>query len=319
MIGGDDPAEPVLDAMILAQNRFLWDGGAAIPGAKRIAIVVANKDARPRTVALTSDVQEGLSAKEVGQRLLRSRISVFALQAGNEDQGHLIRVLSTLATETGGEFYRSRVLSDEIRTDFSRNLARLLRSPIDEGRRVGERLRPRVIERPGGGTVIPVNVIDEDVSTRLEATAREYHVSSVGLVIAKAWLFEEPALYREEILIEKELLEWLLRFFNVMTDSALSAELLRDSMASLLEALTGESLRERVNLKELLEKRLGIHFTTNLLSFDIEHLVTLDRVKRSLLQKRIRDATAALEDFYEENNLRFDREPRIWMPVQYLP
>ena len=34
MDGGDDPAEPVLDAMILAQNSFPWDGGTAVRGAK---------------------------------------------------------------------------------------------------------------------------------------------------------------------------------------------------------------------------------------------------------------------------------------------
>ncbi len=319
VIGGDDPAEPVLDAVLMAQNSFLWDSGEAIPGAKRIAIVVANKDARPRTVALTRDVPKGLTAEDVGRRLLTSRISVFALQAGNEDQGHLINVLSTLATVTGGEFYRAAVRSEEISRDFSKNLKKLLSKPIGEGTAAARRIRPHISPRAGGGTVIPLDVLDEDMSKRLKAAAQEYHVSNVGLVITKAWVFEEPELYQEEVLIEKELLEWLVRFFGVMTDTALDATLLQESMANLLEALIGENLREGVELQELLEKRLGIHFTTNLLSFDLEYLATLDRAKRSLLQTRIRNATADLADFHERNNRRFNREPRVWMPVRFLP
>ena len=74
--------------------------------------------------------------------MLRSRISVFALQAGNQDEGNLIKVLSTLATETGGEFYRAKVRSEEIRSDFSRDLKRLLRKSIADGDAAVKRLSP---------------------------------------------------------------------------------------------------------------------------------------------------------------------------------
>ncbi len=326
MIGGDDPAEPVLDAMMLAQNSFLWNGGEAIPGARRIAIVVANKDARLRTVALTGSVPRGLTAQQVGRRLLESGISVFSLQAGKEDHGNLIKVLSTLAEETGGEFYRAAVVSrrkaarsEEISEDFSKSLKKLLSKTIDEGNVAARRIRSGLSLRKKGGTVIALDVLDEGIRKRLKDRAQEYHVSTVGLVITKAWVFENAELYREEILIEKELLEWLVRFFNVITDSTLDATKLQDSMEGLLEALTGESLREGVELQELLEKRLGIHFTTVLLNFELDQLATLDPVTRSLLEKRIRKAAADLANFLDMNTRRFNTEPRIWMPVKYLP
>ncbi len=317
MIGGGGEPVPVLDAMMLAQNRFLWNGGTGIPGARRIAIVVANKDARTSTVGLTSDIPKGLTAEDVGRRLLEARINVIALQAGDEDQGNLIAVLFILAMETGGKFYRAMVHSDEISRNFSMNLKKILRKTTYEEESAA--LRPRIAPGAGGGTVIALGVLDEDVKVRLKDMAREYHVSNVGLVTTRAWIFEEPSLYREEILIERELLEWLVRFFSMMTDSNLDATTLRKSMAGLLEALTGEHLREGIELQELLEKRLGIHFTTTLLSFDLDHLPTLDPVKRSLLQQRIREATAALAEFYERNVTRFNTEPRIWMPVSFLP
>ncbi len=319
MIGGDHPAEPVLDAVMLAEKNFLWNAGTAIRGARRIVIVVANKAAWPTTIGLTSDIPGGLGTDHVGRSLLQSRISVFALQAGNEDEGNLIEVLSSLAEKTGGEFYRAAVRSEEIASAFSRNMQKVLQKPIDEGDAMAQYILRHISSRQEGGAVIPLNVLDNDMRARLKEAARDYHVSNVGLVITKAWVLDEPNLYREEILIEKELLEQLVNFFNEMVDTSLDPTKLRENMVMQLEALTGENLEEGVELQELLEKRLGIHFTTTLLSFDIDHLPSLDPVKRVLLQEEIRKATAALADFHEQNLTLFNKEPRLWMPVSVLP
>ena len=319
MVGGDDPAEPVLDAVTLAQNSFLWNGGTAIRGARRIAIVVANTDAKPETVALSEQVPAGLSDDDVARLLIRNGISVFALQAGREDKGNLRKVLSTLATETGGEFYAAEVGSDEISESFSQNLETLVSRPIQEGSALAARLKSEISARSRGGTVIPLNVLDDDVMERLKDAAQDFHIASGGLVITPAWVFEQPDLYREKILIDKELLEWLVRFFNTLTDSSFDTVSLLESMANLLEAMIGEDLSEAAELQELLEKRLGIHFTTNLLSFPLEHLATLGPRERVLLQERIRNATIALADFLDMNVHRYNKEPRLWMPVSYLP
>ncbi|MCP4201015.1 MAG: hypothetical protein GY769_03685, partial [bacterium] len=209
--------------------------------------------------------------------------------------------------------------SDEISESFSQNLETLVSRPIQEGSVIAARLRSQISARSRGGTVIPLNVLDDDVMERLQDAAQDYHISSGGLVITKAWVFEEPNLYREKILIDKELLEWLVRFFNTMTDYSLDAVSLLESMANLLEAMIGEDLRETAELQELLEKQLGIHFTTNLLSFPLERLATLDPRQRLLLQERIRNATVALADFLDMNVHRFNKDPRLWMPVSYLP
>jgi hypothetical protein len=190
--------------------------------------------------------------------------------------------------------------------------------PIAEGSALAARLRSQITAR-AGNTVIPLNVVDDDVMKRLEGAAKDFHVSGGGLVITDAWVFEELNLYSEKVLIEKETLEWLVRFFNVMTDTALDAKALRESMANLLGTLAGENLRGSVDLQELLEKRLGIHFTTNLLSIELDYLSSLDPRERLLLQDRIRNATVALADFLDINTNRFRREPRVWMPVTYLP
>lgn len=320
MEGGDDPAEPVLDAMMLAKDSFLWNGGTAIRGARRIAIVVANKDAKPETVDLTGEgiVERGLSAEEVGRRLVKDGIRVYTLQAGFEDRGNLLRTLSTLAVVTGGESYPAD-RSVRISTSFSRSLKSLIRERFTDADIQREKLKPQIFRREGGGTVIALQALDEDMMKRLKSAANKYHISSGGLVITKAWVFEHRDLYRQEILIEKGLLEWLVRFFGVLTDSTLDAAALRESVRNLLEAFTGENLSQSEELQELLEKKLGIHFTTNLLDFELERLVKLSPEERSELQESIRKAAASLAVFLDENTLRFNKEPRIWMPVELLP
>lgn len=321
MVGGDKPEEPVLDAVSLAQKSFLWNGGTAVRGAKRIAIVVANDDAHNETIGLSADITKGESADAVAGNLLRSSIPipVFALQAGNKDGGNLINVLQTLAETTGGEFYPAASNPKEISSDFSRRLENLVSASIDEGNQAFQRIASNVQNRQGGGTVIALNVLDTALRKRLEDAATEFNISEGGLLVETAWVFEDPTLYREKILIEKELLEDLVRFFNVMTDSTLDTSSLKESTANLLEALTGEKVPPGEEVQELLELRLGVHFTTNLLSFELDQLAALGSEERGLLQDNIRDAAGALADFLDMNTSRFNTEPRIWMPVSYLP
>ncbi len=181
------------------------------------------------------------------------------------------------------------------------------------------RLRAQISARARGGTAIPLSIIDADVKERLKQSAQKFHIASGGLVVMPAWVLDQPNLYRKKILIDKPLLEELVRFFDVMSDSTLDPTSLRESMAILLKALTGEEVSEDVELQDLLETGLGVHFTTNLLSFDIDLLASLSPRERLLLQERIRTATVAMADFLEMNNSRFAKEPRIWMPVEYLP
>lgn len=322
MVGGDKPAEPVLDAVNLAQTSFLWNGGTAIRGADRIAIVVANDDAHPQTVGLKEDIPVGLDAKTIASNLLRRSavpIKVFALQAGNKDGGNLINVLSTLARDTGGEFYPAADNSTKISSSFARRVNTLLQEQIAQGQATIAKLQSGIASSQDGGTVIALSILDDALKARLQTVASQLNITEGGFVVQEAWVIEDPTLYREKVLIEKELLENLLRFFNGLNDSALSTAALQATTASLLEALTGERLDPGAEIQELLEKRLGIHFTTNLLSFPLEQLALFGPEDLGLLQDGIHSSTIALADFLDMNSQRFDKEPRIWMPVSYLP
>ena len=322
--GGTDSREPepVLDAMMLAQNSFLWNNWPAIRGASRIVILVANEHAALTTQGAARTVQPGKPLEEVALSLLRNRIRVFSLQAGNVDRGNLVEVLRTLASETGGEFYRSAVRRGDIREKFTGEIRNVLNRSISEGRDAASRLE--LTEREGGGTVIAVDALTEDLRQRLEKDAREFHVPDGGLLIKKAWLFEQPGLYREEILVDKDLLKDLISFFTHISQSSFTTRDFEKSTAALLEALigeelVGEQLEAGVDIQELLEKAVGANFETNLMSFPLEYLSRLSPEEQRRLQENIQSATAGLADFYEINLRRFEEKGSIWMPVDYLP
>lgn len=319
LFGGDDSLEPVLDAVALAHTSFPWNSGSAIRGARRLVILVAHDDARLETVGFGTTVPKGLNAVEVAGLL---GIPVYAMQAGRRDGGSLVDVLLDLATKTGGEFYPAPNRPEETRRVFSTDLAAILDRSVIEGIAAAGQLEPELFDsRHEGGTVIALDVLDQSTRERLEAAAFEFNISEGGLVVTDAWVFDAPELYREKILIEKEVLQKLVNFFSGLTDFTLSGPKLRDSTAQLLRALIGENLEEGAELQELLEKRLGIHFRTNFLDFELEYLEALreDSVELELLRERIESSTNALADFLVMNARHFNKEPRIWMPVNYLP
>ena len=319
MAGGDDPAEPLLDAVFLAQHSFPWNGGTAVRGARRMAIVVANSDAKPQTVSLAEQVPAGLSAEDVARRLLRSGISVYALQAGQEDRGNLIRTLSTLAITTGGEFYPAALSRAEISRSFSSNLEALLSRPIQAGSATARRVEAVVRSRARGGTVIPLNILDDGMETRLRQAARTFRISSGGLLVNDAWVLEQPDLYRRMIEVDEDLLGWLLQFFSLLADSALDAVSLREALASRLEMLAGERVEPSVEVQALLERRLGIHFRGDLLKFRLGHLPDLSSRELISLQEQAASTAAALSSFRQKNLSRLARQSTVWMPAENLP
>lgn len=313
-VGGGDSAEPILDAVVLAQNSFLWNGGTAVRGARRIAIIVTNEDAKPKTVALNSKIPAGLDAEEVARRLLTSKlpITVFALQASDKDHGHLISVLSTLAAITGGEFYPATDDPVRTRTDFTRRLNHLLSDQTGQAEPVTTHQFSGPLVRTSGEAVIALDVLDEAVKKRLEATASEFEMTEGGLILQKAWVLEDPTLYHEKILIEQNLLESLVMLLFKMSDSTLDSSALVDGTTKALEALVDKRLSEGVNVQSILEKRLGIRFTTDLLSLELSQLDALVPEKRA----QLREVADMLDDVLKD---RFAEKPRIWLPVAYFP
>src|SRR5262249_25020060 len=105
MIGGGDPPEPVLDALVTAATEYQWDvpGSQILP--QRIAITVLNTDAKPETIGMSKVGSRGQTPAQVASLLKQNFIHVLAFQAGSDDLGNLAKTLDEVATITGGEYY----------------------------------------------------------------------------------------------------------------------------------------------------------------------------------------------------------------------
>jgi hypothetical protein len=316
--GGGDGAEPVLDAVYISTtSEFIWGNDSGQSGAKKIAIVVLNTDAKPETIGLSDTVAKGIGANEVANVLMRKDIRVYALQADSSDEGHLISTLTKLANVTGGEFYGADSSTIEIKRHFSGSIKRLMKTTLETEYKSGEVIYSK-IESKDGLSVIPLKVLNEEKLNRLREIGK-VDISRGGLYIQEGWMFENQDIYQKQILIDKETLESIVRFFSIMGNVTADVEALKKSAQKNLEAMLGEKIPNDAELQELIEKRLGINFNKNLLAFNLEWFSGLVPKERMSLQKRIQIAGDKLGSFLESNTPEFNKEPMLWMSMSYLP
>lgn len=307
---------PVLDALMLAQNEFDWEGGSAAPDAARILLVAANEDAEPWTVGLDASVPSHLDVKSVARNLLTSSVVplVLTVQAGYYDGHNLVNVLSRLAIETGGEFYRSnhqQLVPDDA---LSRRLAVLIgqltqnsQANLEKNSIIDHRIRSYAEKN-----IIAVSSIDE--SSRVDLLPSNSEIRKGGLIMQSAWVFDDPSLYERKNSIDRESVEGLLTLFESMVDEGTL-----ESASQILQSIAAEQLASNQEIQELLEFEMGIGFPSNFLSFPLEALPLLTAEEWELLVDRLHTSTISMASFLDENSTRYDKEPYIWMPTSYLP
>lgn len=319
MTGGGDEAEPVLDAANVAAAEFNWTGSASQEGGKRVAIIVLNDDAKKTTVGLSPKVPKGLEATEIASLLNKKYIRVYALQAGPADRGNLAATLRHLANATGGEYYPYNEDAMKVSRAFSSHIKKLI-----EGTAVGEEKRAEDLIKasiPGDRTytVLPLKALDSELISRLRAAAKDFSIKEGGLIIREGWMFEHDDLYQEQVLVEKETIEHLVNFFRLLSDTSANCDDLKRSVTENLKTMLGESIDPDAEIQELIEKKLGIHFRTSLLSFSLEYLCGLVPKERLDLQKRIGEAGGKLSNFLEVATPEFNRQHQTWMKLSLLP
>lgn len=316
MSGGGDEPEPVLDAAYLATtNEFDWGEGTIQTGAKKVAIVVLNAAAKPTTIGLSSKIAQGLRVGEVANLLNNKNIVVYGLQAGEEDTGNLTNTLSVLTRTTDGEFYRAETAP---KRQFVSSIDTMMKETVVGYGKKGRKISSYAI--PGKDwSVLPLKVVDADTLIRLREAAEKFEVIEGGLVIQEGWMFEQNALYQEQVLIGKRTLEQLIRLFNILSDMSLDGTTIKQAARTNLEAMIGERIPKNAEIQELIEKRMGLHFNSNILSFSFELFDGLVPKEKARLQSRIGRAGKKLSNFLESAASDFHKQPLVWMKLSYLP
>ncbi|MBI4651420.1 VWA domain-containing protein [Candidatus Desantisbacteria bacterium] len=326
MIGGGDAAEPILDALILATKEFKWEVSAdSSGGEKKIIIAVLNDDAKTETIGLTKSVEKEQTSEEVVSLLINKDITVFSLQAEKKDGGSLVKILSELANGTGGEFYPSEEDSDsQGRKNFSKKIKELMRKTVYDTETEVTNIIKEMVPSEHGYSIIPLKTLNTEVLSRLQGAAIKYSIENGGFLIREGWMFEKEELYHEKILVEKDFLEDLVRLFNHIEALSknyedLTNEELRDAVTENLKSILGEDIPTDIEIQELIEKRMGIHFNTNLLTYSMESLLNLPRFERVEIARQIKRAERKITNFLEAAARDFRENKQVWMELSYLP
>jgi hypothetical protein len=318
MAGGGDPAEPVLDAVLLGVRNFPWTGGSGSRGAKRVMILVANTDAKPMVIGLEPRLPKGSGIPQVAKEVKDAGITIFSLQAGDLDLGRLKATLRGLADTTGGEFYPYTNDQTQYNLTFASHIRRFIEGTMRVSKTEGKELA-NSSQMTGNGLTIGFEVLKPDQLRRLREAGLVKGGVAGGLSIQDAWMVEQRDLYEEKVLIDKDTFLGLLRFLDSVSGPVADIETFRAAIRQNLRAFLGEEIQADVEFQEIFEKKLGIHFPTALLSLSIEQLEGMNPRERANYQKRIVLARENLGRFMESSAAALNREGQLWVPVRMLP
>ncbi|MDX2263636.1 MAG: VWA domain-containing protein [Hyphomicrobiales bacterium] len=319
MTGGGDAAEPVLDAIALGVDFFDWSAGDAQSGARKVAIIVLNDDAKPTTEGLIDPrVEAGLTADDIGKKLANENVVTITVQAGPKAGPKLKEVLEGVSLAAGGAFieWKDGGVKDQIGAAIKSSIAKVASGAKEDAKEV---LDEAVIR--GEKAVISLKVLDGEKLDRLRRAGVKFNIEDGkgGVLVEPGYLPENEELLEPQIKVEKETVQRLITLFSVMSVTTANAADFRKTVEENIAAMAGEKPDPKENISTTVKKRLGIQFRTKMLDINPEALEGLTSSEKLAFQKRIKEAADNLGDFNESRLAEFDSAGSIWMPVGILP
>ena len=122
-----------------------------------------------------------------------------------------------------------------------------------------------------------------------------------------------------QLLVDKETLVGLLNLYSVLATVGVDTEMFIESISQAVAAIAGEDFNPEETIEEVIQKKLGIQFRSDLLNFDLNFIAAMTPNERLAMTKRIQDAAVKLSQYLEANQADFDKQPAVWMPVSVLP
>ncbi len=322
MKGGGDNAEPILDAIYFATHFYPWEGDKGqMSGGRRILISVLQGDAKALTEgAIDERVPVGLDVNEIAGTLSEENIPMIAVQAGKGYGENLEVVMQTLADATSGEFIRwdEGATRKKISGALVKSMTSAATKAVTKGKKAIEAVK---FDFDAGHATIPLEVVDGEMLDRLRRNGVDFNIDrgESGILVRKGFILENNDLLEPKFQINKETIQTLINLYSVLGVTGVDSESFLTSAGEAIAALAGEDYNEKDSISEIVKKKLGIEFRSELLNFDLQYLTSLVPAERLKFSKRIQDAGNTLSHYFEAHLSEFDRTPSVWMPVSALP
>lgn len=317
MTGGGDVSEPILDAIYFANNIYDWGQSG-----RKIIIGVLNGDAKTATIGGLDDkdrVPVGQDALTIARGLYDKNIPTITVQAGPNAGPDLVPVLETLATETGGKFIPWGAGLKE--KDIAEQVVLQLSAKAGEAIAAGEGALQRLNFDLTGFATIPLEVLDGEMLERLRSAGVDFNIEpgDGGVLVREGFVLENNDLLAPQIQIEKDTLVNLINLYSVLSTVGVDEDAMLQSISEAIATIAGEDYDPSEPIEAIIEKKLGIQFRSDLLSFDINYIPAMVPNERLAMTKRIQDAATVLSQYLEANQAEFDAQPAVWMPISALP
>lgn len=322
MKGGGDNAEPILDAVYFATHFYPWEGDKGqAEGGRRILISVLQGDAKALTEgAIDERVPVGLDVNEIAGSLSEENIPMITVQAGEGYGDNLEVVMQTLADATSGEFIRwdDGATRKKISGALVKSMTSEATKAVTKGKKAIEAVK---FDFDAGHATIPLQVVDGEMLDRLRRNGVDFNIDrgESGVLVRKGFMLENNDLLEPKFQINKETIQALINLYSVLGVTGVDADSFLTSAGEAIAALAGEDYDEKDSISEIVKKKLGVEFRSELLNFDLQYLTSLVPAERLKFSKRIQDAGNTLGHYFEAHLSEFDRTPSVWMPVSALP
>lgn len=317
MTGGGDPAEPILDAMYFASHIYEWGQSG-----KKIVIAVLNDDAKPETTGQLDDekrVPAGQGLTTITKSLYDQNIPVISVQAGPNKGPNLEPVLAGLADGTRGHYipFGAGLKEAEVTEQVTLRLAEEGGEAIARGKDSLEQMKFDL----NGFASIPLEVLDGEMLERLRSAGVDFNIDpgEGGVLVREGFVLENTDLLEPQFQINKETLINLVNLYSVLATIGVDEESMIQSISEAVAAIAGEDYDPSETIETVIEKKLGIQFRSDLLSFPIEYIPAMTRKERLATAKRIQDAAEKLSQHLEAYQAEFDSQLAVWMPIAILP
>lgn len=321
MSGGGDIPEPFLDAVYYAAKLYQWNGedGEQSDG-RRILIGVLQGDAKPLTTGdLSTNVPTNLDSNSIVSVLLDESLPAIMVQAGPDFGEHLREVMTTVGKSSGGDFieWEGGSTQKTIAAQLVKKLKTEASGSIKEGKEVLSKMEFDL----RGYASIPLEVVNGELLDRLRRNGIDFNLDpgKGGVLVQQGFILENDDLLTPQIQVDKETLQRLVNLYSILGTTGVDADSFLTSAGEAIAAIAGESYDETDPISEIIKKKLGIEFRSELLNFNLEYLTSLVPAERLKFTKRIQDAGNILAQYLEANLEEFDSSPAVWMPVSALP